>query len=72
MNKELVHRLASEAGMPVMQFQAGRTVFCISLEQQAAFAALVAEECAAICETRLSTADTPDDCARDIRERFKP
>lgn len=46
MDKELIERLAREAGMVAMPQDAEQTIYCISLRQQAAFAALIAEECA--------------------------
>jgi hypothetical protein len=76
MNKELIQRLAREAGMVAMPQDAEQTIYCISLRQQAAFAALVAEECAKVAEEtdddKDSMVDTSAARAAAIRERFRP
>ena len=68
MDRDLIERLAREA-----QVFAGPTEQAPAWWQAnlARFAALVAEECAKVCETQLSTVASPYDCAENIRERFK-
>lgn len=70
MDKELIERLAREAGLDRCMH--------VNAESEAlqAFATLIAEECAKLCETPKNTSLDGNDvdgvyCARAIRQAFK-
>lgn len=80
MDNETVERIAVECGADLWHVEAetGRRAMCTDSVDLYQFAALIAEECAKLCEkmeddSRAAWASMhpfPSDCAKAIRERF--
>lgn len=73
MDKDLIERLAREAGLAAL-VDPNNTTFCNG-RLLAGFAAMIAEECAKMCDSmdngRWEHSPPPEVCAAAIRERFK-